>query len=233
MSPVRADIQVVDDPAAAVADRLADAAASGRHIALAGGSTPKRAYELTAERDLDWTAATLWFGDERCVPPDHPDSNFAMANSALLERLPAERRPRVHRIEGERGPDAAADAYEALLRAELGHNARLDLVLLGLGPDAHTASLFPGKPAIQETRRLVAPVPEAGLQPYVPRVTLTLPAINTAREVLFLISGEDKALAVARAFEDPPDPDAPSAHVDPAGGSLIVLLDQPAAGRLS
>jgi 6-phosphogluconolactonase len=229
----RADIEIVDDPAAAVAERLVDAAAAGRHIALSGGSTPRRAYELAAERDLDWSAATLWFGDERCVPPDHPDSNFAMADAALLERLPAERRPRVHRVEGERGPEAAAAAYEALLRAELGHNARLDLVLLGLGPDAHTASLFPGKPAVRETRRLMAPVPEAGLQPYVPRVTLTLPAINAAREVLFLISGEDKAPAVARAFGDPPDPEAPSAHVDPAAGALVVILDRPAASHLT
>jgi 6-phosphogluconolactonase len=229
----RADVQVVDDPAAAVAERLAGAAAAGAHIALAGGSTPKRAYELAAGRDVDWSGATAWFGDERCVPPDHPDSNFAMAGAALLERLPAARRPRVHRIEGERGPEAAADAYEALLRAELGDEVRLDLVLLGIGPDAHTASLFPGKPAMRETRRLVAAVPEAGLQPYVPRVTLTLPAINAAREVVFLVAGADKAPAVAWAFGDPPDPDVPAAHVNPAGGTLQVILDGPAAGRLS
>jgi 6-phosphogluconolactonase len=223
---------VVDDPAAEVAERLADAASAGSHFALSGGSTPRRAYELAAERDVDWSAATAWFGDERCVPPEHADSNFGMAQEALLARLPEERRPRTMRIEGERGHDAAAAAYDALLRGELGNHPRLDLVLLGLGPDGHTASLFPGKPAVDEHRRLVTGVPEPGLDPQVPRVTLTLPVLNAAREVVFLVSGADKAHAVARAFAAVPDESAPAAHVRPGAGTLVVVLDPAAAAEL-
>jgi len=226
------NFHVVDDPAAEVAERLAEAAAAGGHIALSGGSTPKRAYELASQRDVDWSAATLWFGDERCVPPDHSQSNYRMAAEALLERLPDGRRPRVMRIEGELGFDAAAGAYETLVREELGNHPRLDFALLGLGPDGHTASLFPGKPAVEEHRRLVAGVPEAGMDPQVPRVTLTLPVLNSAREVVFLVAGADKAEAVARAFGDPADESAPSAHVRPGAGTLDVVLDAPAAARL-
>jgi 6-phosphogluconolactonase len=223
---------VVDDPAAEVADRLVEAAAAGGHIALSGGSTPKRAYELAAQRDVDWSAATLWFGDERCVPPEHPDCNYRMAAEALLERLPDGRRPRVMRIEGELGHEAAAGDYEAHLREELGNHPRLDFALLGLGPDGHTASLFPGKPAVEEHRRLAAPVPVAGMDPQVPRVTLTLPVFNSAREVVFLVAGADKADAVARAFGDPRDETVPSAHVRPGAGRLAVVLDEAAAARL-
>jgi 6-phosphogluconolactonase len=223
---------VVEDPAAEVADRLAEAAAAGSHFALSGGSTPKRAYELAAERDIDWSAATAWFGDERCVPPEHPDSNYGMAATALLERLPEERRPRAMRIEGERGHDQAASAYEALLREELGNHPRLDLALLGLGPDGHTASLFPGKPACEEHRHLATGVPEPGMDPRVPRVTLTLPVFNAAREVVFLVSGADKADAVARAFRAEPDESLPAAHVRPGAGTLVVVLDSAAASEL-
>jgi len=223
---------VVDDPAAEVAERLVEAAAAGGHIALSGGSTPKRAYELAAARDIDWSAATLGFGDERCVPPDHPDSNYRMTAEALLGRLADGRRPRAMRIEGELGHEAAAAAYETLVREELGNHPRLDFALMGLGPDGHTASLFPGKPAVEEHRRLVAPVPEAGMDPQVPRVTLTLPVFNAAREVVFLVAGADKAEAVARAFGEPPDETVPSAHLRPGAGTLAVVLDEAAAARL-
>jgi 6-phosphogluconolactonase len=226
------DVDVVEDPAAEVAERLVEAAAAGGHIALSGGSTPRRAYELAARRDVDWSAATLWFGDERCVGPEHPDSNFAMAEEALLGRLPAERRPRVMRIEGELGPDPAAGSYEAMLREHLGNHPRLDLALMGLGPDGHTASLFPGKPALDEHRRFAVGVPEAGMEPQVPRVTLTFPVFNSAREVLFLVAGGDKAQAVARAFGDPPDESAPAAHVRPGAGRLAVVLDEAAASQI-
>jgi 6-phosphogluconolactonase len=224
------EIRVVEDPAAVVADRLVAVAEAGGQIALAGGSTPQRAYELAAGHDGDWSGATVWFSDERCVPPDHPDSNFGMADTALLSHL--FRPPRVMRIEGELGPDAAAGAYEALVREHLGADPRFDLLLLGLGPDAHTASLFPGKPALEEHERLVAPVPEAGMAPQVPRVTFTLPLINRAREVVFLVAGSDKAQAVARAFGDERDPSAPAGRVDPADGNLFVVLDEPAASAL-
>ncbi len=229
---MRPELRVLPD-AAAVADAAAErvaavAAAGGAHIALAGGSTPKRAYGLLAERGADLSAATLWFSDDRAVGPEDPDSNYRMAAEALLDHLPEPRRPRVHRIEGELGAEAAAERYEALVRAELGDAPAFDLILLGLGPDAHTASLFPGKPAVEERDALIAAVPEAGMEPYVPRVTFTLPVLTAAREVVFLVAGEDKAAAVARAFGEPPDPAAPAGRVRPA----TVLLDEAAAAEL-
>jgi 6-phosphogluconolactonase len=224
------EIAVVEDPGAAVAERLSAVAELGGQIVLTGGSTPRDAYALAAERDADWSGATVWFSDERCVPPDDGDSNFGMVDRALLSRL--SRPPRVMRIEGELGHEAAAGAYEALLREEFGAGPRFDLILLGMGPDAHVASLFPGKPALEETGRLAVPVPLAGLAPQVPRVSLTMPVLNGGREVDFLIAGGDKAQAVARAFGDPPDPDAPAARVRPEDGLLFVFLDEAAASGL-
>jgi 6-phosphogluconolactonase len=226
------EVEVLDVPAAAAAERLSRAAAGGAHIALAGGSTPRAAYERAAGLQPDWSSSTLWFGDERCVPPDHEHSNYAMVRAALLERLSGDP-PRVHRIEGERGPRDAAAAYERLLRDEFGAEGvpRLDLVLLGLGPDAHTASLFPRDAALSARERLAVGVDTPGMAPLVSRVTLTLPVVNSAREVVFLVSGEDKAEAVARAFDDAPSPDAPASLVRPADGRLTLLLD-PAAARL-
>jgi 6-phosphogluconolactonase len=226
------DIRVVDDPAAEVADLLVDVAAAGGHVALAGGSTPRRAYELAAQTDADLSAATLWLGDERVVPAEDERSNLRLVRESLCERLPEERRPRLMAVDCALGHDAAAAAYESALRATLGNHPRLDLALMGLGPDAHTASLFPGKPAAQETHRLAVGVPEAGMDPQVPRVTLTLPLFNTAREVVFLVTGADKAEAVRRAFGDPPDPAAPAAHVRPGAGTLALVLDAPAAAEL-
>src|SRR5215210_4739172 len=204
-------ISVVEDPGAAVEERLSAVAQEGGHLVLTGGSTPRRAYGLAAERDADWSRATVWFSDERCVGPDDSDSNFGMADAALLSRL--SRPPRVMRIQGELGFEAAAGAYDALLREELGPEPRFDLILLGLGPDAHVASLFPGKPELEETARLAAAVPLAGMEPQIPRVTLTMPVLNGASGVDFLVTGGDKAEAVARAFGDPPDPAAPGARV--------------------
>ena len=224
------DVRIVDDPARVVADLLVDVACAGGHIALAGGSTPKRAYELVAGVDADLSAATLWLGDERVVPRDDERSNARMVRQTLLAGLPEERRPMLIEVEPELGPEAAAAAYETRLRAQLGNHPRLDLVLLGLGPDSHTASLFPGKPALAETHRLVAPVPEAGMEPQVPRVTMTYPLLNSAREVVFLAAGADKAEAVRRAFGEPPDESSPAAHVRPGAGTLTVVLD-PAAGE--
>jgi 6-phosphogluconolactonase len=224
------EIRVVEDPAGEVATLLEHAAAAGGHVVLTGGSSPRRAYEIAAERDADWSGATAWFGDDRCVAPDHPDSNFAMADRALLSRL--SKPPQVRRIQGELEPDAAAGDYEAEVRAILGGDPRWDLLLLGVGPDGHTASLFPGKPEIDETARLVVPVPLAGMEPQVPRVTLTLPLFNTAREVVFLISGADKAPAVKRAFGAPPDESLPSALVRPGAGTLLIVMDEPAAAEL-
>lgn len=227
------DVRVVEDPAGTVADLLVDVACAGGHVALAGGSTPKRAYELAAGTDADLSAATLWLGDERVVPGDDPRSNARMVREALCERMPEERRPRLMAVDTALAPDAAAAEYESRLRAELGNHPRLDLVLLGLGPDSHTASLFPGKPALGETQRLVTGVPEAGMEPQVPRVTMTYPLLNAAREVVFLVAGADKAPALARAFGEPPDDDAPAAHVRPGAGTLTLVLDADAAEGLA
>jgi 6-phosphogluconolactonase len=226
------DVRVVDDPATEVAGLLVDVAAAGGQIALSGGSTPRRAYELAAGTDADLSAATLWLGDERVVPADDERSNLRLVRTSLCERLPEERRPRLVAVDTALGPDAAAAAYESVLRSTLGNHPRIDLALMGLGPDAHTASLFPGKPAVGETRRLVVGVPEAGMDPQVPRVTLTLPLFNTAHEVVFLVTGADKAPAVRRAFGDPPDPSAPAAHVRPGAGTLRLVLDAAAAAEL-
>ena len=225
------ELRVVDDPARAGAELLARAASAGGHIALSGGSTPKKAYALAAEMAVDWAGATLWFGDDRCVPPDHELSNYRMARDALLDRVdPA---PEVHRIKGELGPREAADDYELALRDVFdGGVPQLDLALMGLGPDLHTASLFPGKPALQERDRLAVGVEEAGMEPYVPRVTLTLPVFNAAKEVVFLVTGADKADAVAGAFGGEPRPEAPASLVQPASGRLVLLCDAGAADKL-
>jgi 6-phosphogluconolactonase len=225
------DVRVVDDPAAEAAERIAAVVREGGHIALAGGSTPRKAYGLLADMDLDWSAATLWFGDERCVPPDDELSNYRMAKEALLDRVAG---AIVRRMPAENGPDVGAEEYERELREVLGERLpRLDLVLLGLGPDNHTASLFPNQPSLEEADRLAVGVEQAGMPPEVPRVTLTLPVINAARQVLFLIAGEDKSDAVARVFgREEPGPDAPASLVAPSAGELTVLLDEGAASRL-
>ena len=229
---MRPDIVVTRDPAGTAAERLAEAVAGGGHIALAGGSTPRAAYEQVAALDLDWTMSTLWFGDERCVPPDHEHSNYRMVSQALLERISGGQ-PAVKRIAGERAPGDAAADYERQLHEEFGDGLpRLDLVLLGLGPDAHTASLFPSDAALGERDRLAVGVPTPGMAPLVSRVTVTLPVVNAAREVVFLVSGEDKAEAVGRAFAGVADPSAPASLVAPGNGSLTLIADAAAAQRV-
>jgi 6-phosphogluconolactonase len=222
------DIQVVDDVAGVVAERLVAAAVAGGHIALTGGSTPGVAYERAAAIGADWSRAVLWFGDDRAVPPDDERSNYRLARETLLDRIETT----VHRIEGERGYREAADAYDALLRAEFGGDIPvLDLILLGLGPDGHCASLFPGKPELEVRDRAAVGVPEAGLEPFVPRVTMTLPVLNAGRDVLFMVTGEGKADAVARAFGGEPTSDVPASLVRPP--NLTVVLDPAAASKIA
>jgi 6-phosphogluconolactonase len=225
------EIRVLDDPAAELAGMLAEAAAAGQDIVLTGGSTPGKAYTQAAAAGVDWTGARLWFGDERCVDPGDDRSNYKLAHDTLLDHLPGGARPEVLRMEGEKGPEAGAEAYAALIRERLGERPAWDLLLLGLGPDSHCASLFPEKGEKDVTDRLVVGVPEAGFEPYVPRISLTLPAIDAARRVVFLVTGESKAEAMVRAFGDPPDPVSPAARVRPAG-ELLVLCDAAAASRL-
>ena len=216
-------ISVVDDVAGAAVEIVEEAVRAGGHIALSGGSTPKAVYEQVE----DWGDATLWFGDDRAVPPDHEHSNFRMVREALGARA-----ARIERILGEQGAEAAAADYEARLRAALGELPRLDLALMGLGPDSHTASLFPGKPEVETTSRLAVAVPVAGMEPQVPRVSLTLPVFDNAARVVFLVKGADKAEAMRRAFGDPPDLASPAARVRPRDGELLVLCDAAAAGEL-
>jgi 6-phosphogluconolactonase len=227
-----AQLCIVADPAALCAEMLTDVAAAGGHIVLAGGSTPRAAYERAASAGTPWSHATTWFGDERCVAPDDERSNYAMAKAALLDQL-GDAGPAVKRMRGELGPDAAAAAYEREIRAA--GSPRFDLLLLGLGPDGHTASLFPDQPSLAERSKLVVGVEQAGLEPFVPRVTLTLPALASARRILFLVSGAQKADAVAAAFgpDAKPDPHVPSSLLPPLTDAITVLLDADAASKLS
>ena len=215
------DIQVIDDPAEATAEVLT--AASG-HVVLTGGSTSRRAYERAAEGRPDWSRVDVWFTDERCVPPSHEQSNFGMISAALLDRVDG---ITVHRMQGELGPHDGAAAYERELD-DVGPEA-FDLMLLGLGPDAHICSLFPGDDALGERDRRVVGVDMAGMAPLVPRITLTLPVVNATRQIVFLVTGTDKAEAVSRAFSGRPDPRAPGSLVE---GNVRVLLDAAAAARL-
>jgi 6-phosphogluconolactonase len=194
------------------------------HVTLTGGSTPRAAYERVAELRPDWSGVHVWFSDERCVAPDHEHSNFRMADQALLSKVEG---ATVHRMRGELGPEDGAAAYQNEL-AEFGPEA-VDLTLLGLGPDAHIASLFPGDDALGERERRVVGVPTPGMAPLVPRITLTLPVVNSSAQIVFLVTGEDKAEAVARVFNGPPDPRAPGSLVE---GPVVALLDPAAAARL-
>jgi 6-phosphogluconolactonase len=217
-------------------------AANGRfRVALSGGSTPKAIHAMLAgptfAGQVDWGRMEFYFGDERCVPPDHGESNYGMADATLFRPLQINA-SQVFRMAGETSdPDQAAKEYESLLRERFGCPApawpRFDLVLLGMGDDGHTASLFPGTPALQESRRLVV----ANRSPRgVPnRLTLTVPAINHAHLVLFLVAGAAKAGAAKRVLEDPrADPTRfPARLIRPDEGRLLWFLDRAAAGELT
>jgi 6-phosphogluconolactonase len=230
------ELEIVDDPAHACAALMVSAAIGGGEIVLAGGSTPKAAYEqfVSAVKavGLDLTKTTFWLGDERCVEPDDERSNYRMIKATLLDPLAEFTRPVIHRIRGELGPGPAADDYERALR-DAG-SPEFDLVLLGIGPDGHTASLFPGQDTLAERSRLVVGVPEAGLEPFVARVSLTVNALTASRRIVFLAKGDAKADAVARAFgqDAEPDPSVPASLLAPSAKLITVLLDGPAAAGL-
>jgi 6-phosphogluconolactonase len=227
---MRPEVRVSDRLTEDAANLLAEAAERGGQIVITGGSTPKAAYQRAAEMGANWSAADLWFSDERCVGPDHEHSNFRMANETLISKI----HPRgVHRMQGELGPHSGADDYEQQLATVFGPGVvpPFDLILLGLGPDAHCASLFPGNPELGIRDRSVAGVEQPGMAPLVPRITLTLPALNAGSQVVFLVSGEEKADAVARAFSGTPTPDAPASLLEPRG-EFVLLCDVAAASRL-
>jgi 6-phosphogluconolactonase len=218
-------VESEEEVASLVADELVTAARGGSAIVLTGGKSPGRAYELAAQREPDWSEATLWWGDERCVPPDDERSNYRLARERLLDNL-ALQPAQVHRIRGEAEAEAAAEEYDTLLEG-----ATLDFVLLGLGPDGHTASLFPNEPTLEERSRRAIPA-AAKLEPFVDRVTMTVPVLCSAPEVLFLAGGEEKAEAVSRAFGRPPAPDAPASLIRSSNGRTRLVVDEAASSRL-
>jgi 6-phosphogluconolactonase len=225
------DIEIVvaesaEEAARIVAGRLAEAARAGGHVVLTGGTTPKRAYELAADLEQDWSRVELWWGDERCAPADDERSNFHMARIALIDRVTG-KPAAAHRMRGELGRDEGALLYEQ----ELGSLQRFDLLLLGLGPDGHVASLYPDQPTLDVTDRKAIGA-EAKLQPWVDRITLTLPMLRAADEVLFLVAGEDKADAAQRAFAGEPSRSTPGSLVRAVNGKTVAVLDAAAASKL-
>lgn len=221
---MRPEIRILDDPATEAAAKLASATG---HVVLTGGSTPRGAYERVAELRPDWSGVDIWLTDDRAVPPDHEFSNYAMIKTSLLDKIEG---ATVHRIKGELGPHDGADDYEREFDAA--GRPRPSLMLIGLGPDAHICSLFPSHPELSERERSVVGVDVPGMAPLVPRITLTLPVVNSTDEILVLVKGEDKAEAVKRAFSGTPDPRAPGSLIDPDSGTLTVLLDPAAASLL-
>jgi 6-phosphogluconolactonase len=243
-----------------VAHAAAAIAATGRFtLALAGGSTPRAAYSRLATGDsgleLDWQRTHVIWSDERCVPPDDPRSNYRMAKEALLDRVPIPA-SQIHRMRGEDDPEKAAADYERELRDLLCHPERsegaktpgldgqppsgpfaalrvtngLDLVLLGLGEDGHTASLFPGQAGVRETARWVVATlnPDATMW----RITLTPAVLNAARNVTFVVSGASKAARLQQVLQGPSTPDIlPAQAIRPAQGQLTWMVDETAAGK--
>jgi 6-phosphogluconolactonase len=226
------DLEAVSRAGAEEFARLLRASTGTFRVALSGGSTPKRMHELLAAmgRDaLPWDRVELWFGDERTVPPDHPDSNFGMAKRTLIDPL---RLANVHRMQGERDPVAAAADYERELVAAAGAPPVLDLVFLGMGPDGHTASLFPGSPAVGERQRYVVanPVDSPVAKGKTTRITLTVPALSAARHVRFLVAGADKAKVLGEVLGGPRGR-YPSQLVE--GSDVTWFVDEAAAKELS
>ncbi len=210
-------------------------------VALSGGSTPKALHSALAApslaRQLDWTQVEFFFGDERCVPPDHPESNFGMADETLFRPL-AIKQDRIFRMNGEaEDRNQAAREYEAVLHRRFGTKPpawpRFDLILLGLGEDGHTASLFPGTDVLNERTRLV--VASRSPKGIAHRLTFTIPVVNQARTVVFLVNGSGKAAVAKQILEGSPSGGTrfPAQLIHPEQGRLIWFLDQPAASELA
>lgn len=244
-------IEISNNPQEVVATLISAAVERGGHIALSGGSTPRAAYERAVQLHPDWSSATVWFVDERCVAPDDERSNFRLVKESIIDQLDTKFQPRVFRMRGELGASAGARGYALELQAELGERPRFDLMILGLGPDGHVASLFPNRPEVDEQAATVVAVPEAGFEPFVPRISLTLPVINNSAEAVFLIRGEGKSAAVAEVFggrdhtqaagnysdndsspRSTATPLLPAARVNLTAGELLVVLDHDAAKDL-
>jgi 6-phosphogluconolactonase len=248
VAPGQANVLVVSSPAALaeqVAERFSEAAAeavqrAGRFsVALSGGATPRGLYARLAadpfRSRVDWGQVRVFWGDERCVPPEHPDSNYRLAQELLLSKVPV-RPENVYRMPGEAtDPDLAAAEYAGELQTAFGlkrgERPRFDLILLGMGADGHTASLFPHSPALREVTRLSVAVYLEAEKRY--RLTLTLPVLNAAVSVLFLVAGSDKARRLRTVLRGKPSHEAPASLVRPEGGSLHWIVDRAAATGLS
>ena len=239
----RGELRIYRDAAgvaAALADLIIDVGQTAMadrgcfRVALSGGNTPRAAFELLAQEPrntaLPWSDVFIYFGDERCVPPDDELSNFRMAEKAFLD---ADRVPKknVHRMRGEIDPGHAANEYATILRTDMGMPPHLDLVLLGLGPDGHTASLFPGSPPDLESQSLVRAVFAKSQDMW--RVTVTPTVINSARVVAFAVEGTEKTEILQKVYEGPIDTTTyPAQVVHPKSGKLIWLVDELAAGMI-
>ena len=239
------NLQVLESEAAlaqAAADRFVSASEEAIEnrgtfrVALSGGSTPQETYRRLADPGLatkiSWRNVHLFWGDERCVPPEHPDSNYRMARKTLIQKVPIPQ-TNVHRIQGELDPDEAAEAYEGELRSIFGgeQRPRFDLVFLGLGADGHTASLFPGSLALRETEHWAVAVYVEAHHSW--RVTLTPPVLNSARQLSFLVAGKSKAERLHEVLESEPRPDAlPAQIIQPRDGQVTWLIDRAAAANL-
>lgn len=213
-----------------------NAAARGESFfaAIPGGETPRRCFELLARPDLarvvPWDRVHIFFTDERCVPPDHRDSNYRQANELLLSQVPIPD-SHVHRFLAETEPTLAAYRYEEEMRQEMGENPRFDLILLGMGGETHTASLFPHSPALHEESRLAVPNYVEKLRSY--RLTLTYPVLNAARAVIVLVVGPEKAEALRLALRGEVNPEVhPVQGIQPTDGDLLWIVDRAAASGL-
>jgi 6-phosphogluconolactonase len=207
-------------------------------VALSGGSTPRGLYARLATAEyregIPWSRVHLFWGDERCVPPDHPESNYRMVQESLLSKIVIPE-SNVHRMAGEKEPQIAAAEYEAELknffRLSEGGLPRFDLILLGLGEDGHTASLFPGREALPETKRLVVAVYVEKLKSH--RLTLTLPVLNNAAQIIFLVAADSKSAILKEVLRtDPRSSNLPAAKVQPVNGRLTWMVTQDAAAEL-
>ena len=210
------ELRVVDDLADAALDLFTQV--QPRTVVLSGGSTPRALYERLAQIDYPWREVEFFFGDERCVPQTNEDSNLRMASEALLLKVPA----RVYAIDG---AFCDADHYEGALRRRFPEGPWFDFAIFGLGVDGHTASLFPGRPEVEELERWAVKVPQAGQPPWLPRVTMTVPVLSAAKLGVFLVAGTDKREALRRLLDGE---DIPAARLTPE--RLIVLADPAAAG---
>lgn len=239
MLRVYEDLEALSETAAALFTEEAQraVAAHGRFdVLLSGGETPRRCYSLLAEEPLrdavPWPFVHIFWGDERWVPHDDPRSNFGMSREALLDRLPLGE-GQIHPVPYQKSPEASAASYEAILRRHFGDaRPRFDLALLGLGEDGHTASLFPGSPVLDEQSRLVSAVSPSGQELH--RVTVTVPVLNDASVVAFLVSGSAKAAALKAVLEGAREPRRlPAQLIQPSRGRLLWLVDRAAAASLS